>query len=555
MKRLRYLRKPRPALALGALALTLALAPVACNHEHGHGHEHGEAAHGHEHGASGHGPDDHASASDDHGHDHEGASEVVTVWGEVTQLFAEFPALVVGDESVFAAHVTRLQDHFAIDRGRVVVELSGGGHPVERFSVEQPAVAGIFRPVVRPAYAGERELVLRLDSPAASEVHEMGRFTVFATRAEADAAAGDGGDDEPAGAISYLLEQQWRVPFRVEQIEARQMRASVPAFGRLTLPHDAEALVTAPREGRLAEVGGRFPLVGEEVRPGAVLFGLGTTLREGADPATLDLAVDQALIRVESAQRDVDRLTPLVEEGVVARRRLDEARSVLSEAEAELRSARRRRSSVGQTQRVDGRGDSLDVPSPISGTVAEIFVAPGTWVAEGQPLARVVDRDRLWLDVGVPEAYLGRLREVSGAWFRLEGVRGVLEVPASALVSIGTEVDRETRTLPVRFRIDNLRRELFAGMTTQAQLITEAPRLTVAVPVEAVVDDGGMDVVYVQAGGETFVRRPVRLGVRDGAYVEVLEGVAPGEWVVARGAYSVKLASMSTEAVGHGHAH
>jgi cobalt-zinc-cadmium efflux system membrane fusion protein len=51
------------------------------------------------------------------------------------------------------------------------------------------------------------------------------------------------------------------------------------------------------------------------------------------------------------------------------------------------------------------------------------------------------------------------------------------------------------------------------------------------------------------------VRRVVRLGVRDGASVEVLSGVAPGEWVVSRGAYSVKLASTATESIGHGHAH
>lgn len=547
-----------------ALMLGPGLLLWGCKGGHGHDHapgaaEHGEhaqgesagAGHGHEHGAAAH--DEAGHEDQGHGHGHEGASEVVTKWGRTTQLFVEFPALVVGEESPFAAHLTRLQDHFAIDRGRVVVELTGGDTPVERFEVDHPSVPGIFRPVVRPAHPGPRRVTLRLDSSVASEVHDMGEFTVFATRAEADAAATDG--EDPPGAISYLLEQQWRVPFRVEPIEARQMRPNIPAFARLTLPSDAESLITAPRQGRLVAVGARFPLVGEEITSAAVLFALTTAPQEGADPATLDLAVDQAAIRVEAAQREVDRLTPLVEQGVVAQRRLDEARSALASAQAELRSARRRRSSLGQSQRVGGGGDSLEVPSPIDGTVAELFVAPGAWVTEGQRLARIVDRDRLWLDAGVPEAYVGRLRDVAGAWFRLESVEAVLEVPRSALVSVGTEVDRETRTLPVRFRIDNVRRELFAGMTTQAHLIIDTPQLTPAVPLDAVVDDAGTDVVYVQTGGETFVRRAVRLGIRDGAYVEVTDGVAPGEWVVTRGAWSVKLASTSTESIGHGHAH
>jgi cobalt-zinc-cadmium efflux system membrane fusion protein len=508
------------------------------DHDHGHGHDGG---HGHD---EGHG----------HGHEHEGASEVVTRWGETTQLFVEFPALVAGEPSPFAAHLTRLSDHMAIDQGTVVVELHGGGEGVERFTVEQPSVPGIFRPVVEPAFAGTRTLTLRLDSPLASETHELGEFTVYPTRALADAAAATN-EEGDEGEISYLLEQQWRVTFGVERVEARELRPSVPAFARLSSPPDAAAVVTAPRDGRVDALGGRFPVVGDELDAGDPLFALGTAPEERGDPASLDLAVDQAAIAVQAAQREVDRLTPLVEQGVVARRRLDEAQSALAAAKAELRSARRRKRSLGQSQRVGGRGDGLDVPSPIAGTLAELLVAPGAWVSEGQALARVVDRDRLWLDVAVPEAYVAELDEVSGAWFRLDGVSGVLELPASALVSVGVEVGPDTRTLSVRFRVDNVRRELFAGMTTLAHVIVDSPRLTTAVPASALVDDGGVDVVYVQTGGESFARRPVQLGIRDGANVEVLDGVAPGEWVVSRGAHAVKLASSSTAAIGHGHAH
>ena len=149
--------------------------------DHGGGHddpgEHGD--HGGEH-------DDHGGG---HGHGGGGAAEVVTLWGETTQLFVEFPALVQGEDSPFAAHLTRLGDHFAIDTGTVTVELTGGG-PAEKFSVDMPKVAGIFRPVVRPAVAGVRRVTLRLDSSAASGEFDMGEFTVFGSRAEADAAGG-----------------------------------------------------------------------------------------------------------------------------------------------------------------------------------------------------------------------------------------------------------------------------------------------------------------------------------------------------------------------------
>ena len=61
--------------------------------------------------------------------------------------------------------------------------------------------------------------------------------------------------------------------------------------------------------------------------------------------------------------------------------------------------------------------------------------------------------------------------------------------------------------------------------------------------------------VFVQMGGESFERRPVRLGSREGGYVHALEGVEPGERVVSRGAYLIRLAAMSTQIPAHGHAH
>lgn len=477
----------------------------------------------------------------------------MTRWGERTQLFVEFPALVVGEDSPFAAHLTRLQDHFAIDAGSVVVELSGGGQPIERFSIEGPTQAGIFRPLVRPTAAVRRTVALHLTSVAASESHTLGTFSVFATRAEADAAAPH---DHPAdGEISYLLEQQWRVPFGVVQAQARSMRPNFSAFAQLERPADASVIITAPRSGRLVAAGSRVPVIGETVAPGDVLFRLTAAPVENADPARLATAVEQAEIRVAAARREVERVEPMATQGVVPQRRLDEARSQLAAAEADLRGARRLRRNVADVQRLGGGSDGVAIPSPIGGVLAELLVAPGSWVSEGDPLARVVDPHRLILNVGVPEAYVGRLGEISGAWFRLPHMPGVFELSAESFLGVAPDVDADSCTLPVRFVVDNVRGELFAGMQMQAYLIADAPVLTTAVPVSALVDDGGTDVVYVQTGGETFVRRPVRLGIRDGEYVEVTEGVAPGEWVVARGPYSVKLASTSTESIGHGHAH
>lgn len=542
-----------------AFVLTLPACHFGHSHDEEHHEPHGQNEHAHEEEEHGHAHDDdedehgHAHGEDDHGHGFEGASEVLTTWGETTQLFVEFPALVVASESPFAAHLTRISDHFAIDEGVVTVELSGPGQTTETFRVEGVSRAGIFRPVVRPALTGTRRVTLRLESAAATETHDLGEFTVFPSRAMANEAAPDeeASDEE----ISYLLEQQWVVPFNIERVDVRPIRPNVRAFARLTLPPNAASYVTAPRDGRVANTAGVAPGVGVEVAAGDVLFELSLAPQENADQASLQLAADQAAIGVDAARRDVERLAPLVEQGVVAQRRLDDATSVLAQEEAALRAARRRLSTLGQSQRVGGGGETIAVPSPINGEITELLAAPGSWVTAGQPLARVVNRDVLWLDASIPETYAGRIAQVSGAWFVLDSVEGVIEVTNESLVSVGTEINAETRTLPIRFRVDNTDRRLFAGMSALAYVIADTPRDAAAVHVNAVIDDAGTDVVYVQTGGETFIRRPVQLGLRDGDYIEVLNGVAAGEWVAARGAQFVKLASTSTAEIGHGHAH
>lgn len=74
-------------------------------------------------------------------------------------------------------------------------------------------------------------------------------------------------------------------------------------------------------------------------------------------------------------------------------------------------------------------------------------------------------------------------------------------------------------------------------------------------PESAIIDDGGRPVVFLQIMGEAFQRRPVQLGIREGGYVQVLDGVFPGERVVTTGAHLIRLAAMSNQVPAHGHVH
>ena len=127
--------------------------------------------------------------------------------------------------------------------------------------------------------------------------------------------------------------------------------------------------------------------------------------------------------------------------------------------------------------------------------------------------------------------------------------------PMGRQISIGRVIDPQSRTVPVLYEVNNSDRRLVVGQAVQIRLFTSPNTKAPAIRESAVVDDAGRPVVFVQLAGEAFARRPVTLGNRQGDYVHVTSGVQPGERVVTKGAYLIRLASMSSQIPAHGHVH
>lgn len=531
---------------LRPLAVAAALLSFACGPPHTHDGEH--APHGP------HGAHDDADEDEGHGHGHGDGALAVTHWTERTELFVEFPALTVGEESAFAAHLTRVSDFAPVGEGAVTVLLSGGGAPDESFVVQSPTVPGIFRPVAVPRHPGSRQLTLQLASADLNDTHDLGEVTVYA---DADAAAHAAPEDEPEdpSEITFLKEQQWPIGFTMAQATERTLRPAMAVSGTVRASANGEAMISAPTAGRLVSPEGAFPRLGQRVERGEVLTRLAPLPGGNPGVASLQLAVARGQLAVEHGQRERQRLEALGGEGSVPERRVTEARHREAESEAELTAARRRLGQHGRAQRVSSSGGGITVRAPISGTLVAVHVAPGEFVEASRTLFHVVDTEHLWLEVKVPEANIGRIEQPSGAWFDIAGFERHFEVPLEQLVSAGDIVDPRTRTISVIFDIDNPEGRLRAGMFADVHLLTGPTIQAVSIPFAAVIEDGGQQVVFVQAGGETFLRRPVRLGIRDGDNVQITQGVERDEYVAVHGAFMVKLAASATEAPAHGHAH
>lgn len=479
-------------------------------------------------------------------HDHGSGGEKLTHFSDRTELFVEFPQLVVGEPSAFAAHLSRLSDFRALTVGKVSVRLSGDGQPDEVFSVDGPSQPGIFRPEATPKQAGERELSIEVVTPEFAVTHALGPVTVYPDRkaAEADAVAAD---DE---GIAFTKEQQWKVDFATAEVETRPIRGAVSATGTLRARPDGEAVLTAPAAGQI-QPAGTFPRLGQTVKKGQLLAYLRPRLGGESDIATLQAAQSKARVEHQLASQALARLEGLYRDEAVPEKRVLDARAAAASAQAELTAAQQRLGQYGS-----GSG-GVPIRAPVAGTLVDVRVAPGAFAEDGALLFHIADRRSLWLELRVAESDVGRLGNPSGAAFRLGGdARSFEIVPGKngRLVAVGGVVDAATRTLPVIFEFSPAT-QLPIGMAVQAQVFAGGARDAVAIPASSVLDEGGMTAVFVQAGGESFQRQTVRLGAREGDWVEVLDGLTPGQRVVSRGAYLVKLASTGTAQIGHGHAH
>ena len=490
-----------------------------------------------------------AQAAAHSGHDDHGpAGEKLTHFSDRSELYVEFPPLVSGQAATFVAHFTQLADFKPVAQGKLAVVLAGGNGAEERFVADAPAVPGIFKPSVTPKTPGERELTLIVDTPSGRLTHELGPVTVHA---DAKAAAAAHGTHEESKDIPFSKEQQWKLDFATVEADKGRVRAAVTATGTLKGAPDGDARIVAPAAGIL-RASGAFPRIGQAVKKGQILALLTPRLGGDSDQATLEAASGKARIGLEQARRERERMEALFKDEAVAEKRLLEARANerIAEAEAQVAGAR-----AGAMGGVGGSG-GIALKSPIDGVIADVSVSAGAFVNEGSPVVHVANTAKLWLEARVPESEIGRLSNPSGAAFAVDGFAQPFAIEAGKngrLVAVGGVVDAQTRSVPVVFEFANPEGKLRLGMMVKAQILSGDGSEAVRVPASAVQDESGTQVVYVQTSGESFERRIVQTGARDGERIAILAGIEPGQRVVSKGAYLIRLSTSKAGPSGHAH--
>jgi membrane fusion protein, copper/silver efflux system len=191
---------------------------------------------------------------------------------------------------------------------------------------------------------------------------------------------------------------------------------------------------------------------------------------------------------------------------------------------------------VRQAEQSGSANARFTLAAPVSGVIAELGVREGAAVSPGMTLFRIAGLDKVWAVAEIPEAQAVRL-------VRGQKVKAVLQADpaqtfAGELQEIVPEVSAATRTLKARFEVDNRAGKLTPGMLLRLQVNGPAVERLV-VPAEAVIRTGTRAVAIVRTPSGAFEPREVKLGADLGEQLEVLEGLAEGDQVVASGQFLV----------------
>ena len=490
---------------------------------------------------------DHANheASDyDHGHGHDAESDlepvVVTQFSAETELFVEFAPLVMGQASRFISHFTMLRDFKPVTAGSLELRLVMDDGHAQSVTLGKPAREGIFLPELSPKHTGTGQVEFHLSGPQVEDV-QIVRVTVYQTEHDIPIM-----EEKEGNAIRFLKEQQWKIDFATALVQRRQLHNSVAALARVEAVSDRYATVTSPATGILQrDEGSPLPEKGSRVVAGRTLARIksGPRWQEGVQ----HLQQEYLLAREEWL-----RVQRLHKQGAAPEKRVFEAR---------IRHENLRNSLTLLTGNEDSDASfsiqSLEIQAPIDGFLTEVLATLGTNVEAGQPVYRILNTNRVLIRAKVPAARGGVLDEIQDARLRLQGDDRNWRVSEldGRLVQVGGVVNSDSRTIDVLFEISNLDGRFRPGATVHVEILTGDPDEKIAVPSESLLEEDGLYIAYIMHDGESFERRILRPGRSSGGYTEILQGIDPGERVVSNGAHLVRLSSLSTSEMGHGHAH
>lgn len=296
-----------------------------------------------------------------------------------------------------------------------------------------------------------------------------------------------------------------------------------------------KSVVSAPTAG-IVRLGQGIE-AGKNVRAGELIASISAQGVSGGDSNRA------AKANLDAAKRELDRVTPLLKEGLITKKDYNDALRAYEEA----------RSSYSPAA-ASGRASST-----MNGVISELLVSDGSYVEAGQPIATVSRSQRLTLRALLPARDASFLPHIVSAKVRPSHSSGTaVDLSERGIKLLSSESAAGVSTpgyVPVYFSFDD-RGDVVPGTPVEVYLVGSDKSEALTVPLAAISEQQGEKFVYVKTEDHAYKKMPVKTGRDDGSRVAIVSGISEGDSVVAVGSTFVRLAETSTVVPeGHSHSH
>src|ERR1017187_8207636 len=255
----------------------------------------------------------------------------------------------------------------------------------------------------------------------------------------------------------------------------------------------------------------------------------------------------------DAAKKLLDNREKLLQQGALARKLVDDAQVTYAQAHGALLSAQehlRALQSVGKEEQVKTATSQVEaarshlqssqaqvsysqILSPISGVVADRPLYAGEMATPGAPLVTVMDISRIIARANVPQNQSASVKVGQAATITQVDTNQTVE---GKVTVVSPATDPNSTTIQVWVQAENPGEQLKPGTSVHVTIMTEVIKATPVVPIAAILpgEEGGTACLVITSDNIAH-RRPVKLGVREGDKVQILNGVRPGEEVVIVG--------------------
>ena len=242
------------------------------------------------------------------------------------------------------------------------------------------------------------------------------------------------------------------------------------------------------------------------------------------DPADYRIALDKAEAAYRLALADLKRRQHLFQKALIPKSELENAETSAKTAKAEMENAQLQLS-------------RCTVTAPMSGVIRRLDAKVGLLLNVADPIARILEIDRVKALIGIPESDVDTVRNVDEVQLTIQALNNLVVKGRKHVLA--SSPNNAARLYNLELAIPNPEGRLLPGMFVRGEIVKEVAENALSIPLYTVITRNGERFVYVEEDG-LAKRRPVELGILEGWRVQVKKGLFPGDRVIVEGHRNVE---------------